>query len=311
MKSFLINITYFTIPLLIFILVGVLSPVTPRASQSLLMSAIKKDSLLQNTPSPRMIFVGGSNLSFGLNSKIIHDSLGINPINTGIHASIGLKFMMDNTLNYIRKGDIVILIPEYNHFYRDVDFGSVELLRMVFDVKRHNIKLLNDAQLLKLVPFIPKYAVSKYIPIEYTHLMIDPVYSVNSFNEYGDVFKHWDMEQQDFSPYGQINSAFEYDNIEMIKEFNSSIKEKGASLYITYPSLQATSYNNAAEQIKRVENELQKINLKILGTPEKYKIPDSMMFNTPYHLLKKGVDYRTKLFIEDFTKASKNNTVIN
>ena len=31
-------------------------------------------------------------------------------------------------------------------------------------------------------------------------------------------------------------------------------------------------------------------------------IPDKMMFNTPYHLNKNGVDYRTSLLIEDFQK---------
>lgn len=28
-------------------------------------------------------------------------------------------------------------------------------------------------------------------------------------------------------------------------------------------------------------------------------MPDSLMFDSPYHLLKKGVDYKTQLLIED------------
>jgi hypothetical protein len=36
-------------------------------------------------------------------------------------------------------------------------------------------------------------------------------------------------------------------------------------------------------------------------------MPDSMMFNTPYHLLKTGVDYRTQLLIEDIIKVQTHN----
>lgn len=54
----------------------------------------KKCQLLEDTPSPRIIFVGGSNLAFGLDSQRIKDSLNINVINYGLHAGIGLKYMM-------------------------------------------------------------------------------------------------------------------------------------------------------------------------------------------------------------------------
>ena len=53
----------------------------------------KKCQLLEDTPSPRIIFVGGSNLAFGLDSQRIKDSLNINVINYGLHAGIGLKYM--------------------------------------------------------------------------------------------------------------------------------------------------------------------------------------------------------------------------
>lgn len=56
----------------------------------------KKCQLLEDTPSPRIIFVGGSNLAFGLDSQRIKDSLNINVINYGLHAGIGLKYMIDD-----------------------------------------------------------------------------------------------------------------------------------------------------------------------------------------------------------------------
>jgi hypothetical protein len=116
MNKLIKKITLVIIPIILFIFLGISLPTTPRASKSLLFANLKKDYLLKNVESPRMIFIGGSNLSFGLDSQKIKISLGINPINTGVHAGIGLKYMLDNTIQYIKNGYIIILIPEYHHF---------------------------------------------------------------------------------------------------------------------------------------------------------------------------------------------------
>lgn len=73
---------------------------------------------------PRIIFVGGSNLAFGLDSQRIKDSLNINVINYGLHAGIGLKYMVDDISTYARKGDIIVFAPEYSHFYSGLAYGE-------------------------------------------------------------------------------------------------------------------------------------------------------------------------------------------
>ncbi len=311
MKRFIIKLTIFVFPVLGLFLLGIFLPTTPRASKSLLMASINKNLLLQKTQTPRIIFVGGSNLSFGLNCQIIKDSLQINPINTAIHASIGIKYMLDNTLEYVKNGDIIVLVPEYNHFYRSLNFGSEELMRTVFDVDLENIKYLNIYQFVNIIPYLPKYSLTKFNPTEYLNVNESDVYSVNSFNEFGDTYTHWEIKQKKFAPYGAINTEFNYDVLKYIEEFNIYLKRKGATLLVSFPGFQETSFNNSKIAIQKVKNELMKSNLMIIGTPERYKIPDSLMFNSPYHLNKKGVDYRTKLIIEDVKKARTHNIVFN
>ena len=194
MKKFIIKVISFILPLILAVILAFLLPTTPRASKSFLLSANKKDSLLQNVPAPRIIFVGGSNLSLGLNSKLIKDSLHLNPVNTALHAQIGLKFMMDNTLQYIKKGDIIVLVPEYHQYYRDLNSGSVELLRLIADVNMSKISLLNFTQIRKLTLFIPQFVLSKYKITEYLKTKESDVYSVNSFNEFGDSYTHWHLK---------------------------------------------------------------------------------------------------------------------
>lgn len=283
----------------LFLLTGLLLPTTPRASKSLLAASTQKDSLLKNVESPRIIFVGGSNLSFGLNSQMIKDSLGLNPINTGIHAAIGLVYMMDNTLQYIREGDIVILIPEYEQFYGNFAYGAEELLRVVFDENSSNIKLLHLRQVLKMTPYLPNYTMSKFRIKEYHNITEVPHYSVSSFNKYGDVYTHWGLEKEMFEPAKPIIGKFNQSVIEEIKHFRSEIENKKAVLYISYPVFQYSSYINSAEQIKLIEDSYMENRFPVIGNPGRYEFPDSLMFNTPAHLIKIGVDYRTELLIDD------------
>jgi len=300
MDKFLRKLVLFTIPILVFIVLGLFLPATPRVSKSLLFSSIYKDELLLHAESPRMIFVGGSNLSFGLDSKTIKDRLSVYPINTGVHASVGVRYMLENTIQYLKEGDIVVLALEYNHFYRDYEYGSEELLRAILDVAPSKYKLLNMGQVVNLVPYLPKYSLSKFKPTEYIGFKESDVYSINSFNEFGDVYKHWELTPRTFSPYKPIPGELNIEVIQNILTAQEQIQSKNATLLITYPGFQDASYENSFEQIEKVEDELEKNGFMILGYPERYKMPSEMMFDTPYHLTKEGVDLRTRLFIEDY-----------
>ncbi len=304
MRRFITKTLLFITPLPLIIILGILAPTTPRAAKSLLMASIDKNLLLKTTASPRIIFVGGSNLCFGLNSRSIESELKLNPINTGIHAAIGIKFMIDNTKQYIKKGDIIILIPEYGHYYRSLNAGSEELMRTVFDVDFNNIKHLNNNQILNILSYLPKYVLTKFKITEYRNIVESDIYSVNSFNKYGDTYTHLGKKQEVFSPYQKIDGEFNYGVIKYFEKFNSEVEKKGAVLLISYPCLQESSFKNSIKQITKVEQELKKSNLKIIGSAMEYKIPDSLMFNTPYHLNKLGIERRTMLLIDDLKKAN-------
>jgi hypothetical protein len=43
----------------------------------------------------------------------------------------------------------------------------------------------------------------------------------------------------------------------------------------------------------------------ILGSPERYEFPDTLIFNAVYHLTKKGLDLRTNNLIADLRKVLK------
>jgi hypothetical protein len=304
MKKFLIKTAMFilfsTLGLLVLSL-GLFLPVTPQASKSYFYSSVLKDSLLANVDSPRMIFIGGSNLSFGLNSQMIKDSLNVNPINTGINANIGLKFMFDNTLQYVKRGDIIIAPLEYSHFTSEYESCGEALLRLIMDVNKNYLRLLNFRQMRALFFSVPQYSISKLKPQAYFNRDVDSPYSANYFNRYGDECAHWNMENRTFVPDDRLND-FSQQIIEKIKDFEKIVEEKGAKFYLAYPSYIDESFKKSEDIIATVRTELEK-NFKVLGTPERYMMSDSLMFDTSYHLNKKGVDIRTARLIEDIKKA--------
>lgn len=310
MRKFVFKVLLFAFILITIFLIGVILPATPRASTSYLFTKIDKDSLLANVDTPRIIFIGGSNLSFGLNSQMVKDSLGLNPINTGIQVGIGLIYMMENVLPYIKTGDIVVVAYEYHGFYGEIALGEDALLRIVLDVDPDALKMLSNKQLINLCAYLPKYSFSKFKPTEYIKKYIDKHEDkfnvVKSFNEYGDVVTHWDYNMKKFSVVESIKGEFNYSLIDELKKFELKLQHKGAVLYITFPGYQATSFENCRKQIKLIEDELSKCGFILLGKPEDYMVPDSLMFDTPYHLSKKGVDLRTNLLINDLRNIMEN-----
>ena len=251
---------------------------------------------------PRIIFVGGSNLSFGLNSTRIKQSLNLNPINTAISAALGLKYMLDNTQQYVRKNDVIIIVPEYLLFYQPYDVTSDYLLRVVFDVAPEKRKLLSIKQELNLLEYLPKFSLSKFRPSQYRGFKENAIYGVNSFNEFGDCDAHWNLEKTKFPP-DSIGGMFNEAVVKKIKEFESIARSKGAAVYLTYPCLDRVSFNISKDKILYVEKKLKEYEFDLLGDAQRYVMPTEMMYNTPYHLNKNGVDLRTDLFIEDYKKA--------
>jgi hypothetical protein len=299
MKNFLLKIGLFLLILLMFFIAGIVLPATPRASTSMLFSKIKKDSLLENTKSPRIVLVGGSSMSMSINSQRIKDSLGLNPVNTGVHAATGLVFMLDHTIKYIRNGDVIVIVPEYDQLYGDFAYGAQELLRTVLDVRTDNVAELRSQQFKNIAPFLPQYVISKFKPSEYKRGDDNMVYLRDAFNEYGDCTKRWEQHPPNTLTFGPLTEPFNRDIIGELKAFEKKANKKGAKVILSFPAFQEESYNNIAARIKQVEQAYRSNGFTVIGNPEEYKFPNSLMYDTPYHLSTKGIEIRTQMLIRE------------
>ncbi len=305
MKSFLLKIALFLGILAVILAVGLALPATPRARTSLLFSMPKKDSLLRYVKSPRIVLVGGSNVSMSLDSQTIKDSIGRNPINTGVHAAIGLVYMLDHTFPGIKKGDVVVVIPEYDQLFGDFAYGANELFRTVFDVRQTNLNTLRWKQIKNTYEFLPAYAVSKYMPSEYKTLGGDAVYLRDAFNSYGDCYKRLENREPNELVFGHIDRPFNPEIITILKDFETKVKAKGASMIVAFPAFEQRSYDNSADKIREVEKAYRDNHFTVVGNPQKYRFPNELMYDTPYHLSTKGVQIRTQMLIAELLHEAK------
>jgi hypothetical protein len=266
-----------------------------------MFAQLDKDLMLEGVPSPRIVLVGGSNLSFGLNSELIEDSLHLFPIDTGISAGLGLKYMLANIIRYIRVNDIIIVSAEYHQFYDNFGNGDLDLLSMVVDVPQGSLKLLDYKQILKLSRYLPQYTTSKLLGYFNNHVQNGEnigIYERKSFNDHGDAFIHWKLPNEKHSAY-KIQGKFNKDILNSLIKFRNIVNNKKAKLFITFPCFEKSSFESGKTKIMEVENKLKENDFNLISRPEEYEMNDSLIFESAYHLNKKGVDYRTKLLIHD------------
>jgi hypothetical protein len=217
--------------------------------------------------------------------------------------------MLANTLQYVKPGDLLILSAEYQQFYGNLADGEGELFSLVTDIVPQSRKLLDYKQYFKLLLLVPEFAQSKLRPrFMFYKFPKDPIvgpYDRKAFNTFGDATVHWKLSTQNPKPYPAITDDFNEDALNALINFRDQITQKKAKLYVTFPGYQYSSYQKSIGAIKQIQQKLKDKGFMLISTPEEYIIPDSLMFDTPYHLTKKGVDYRTGLLIKDLKKAIK------
>jgi hypothetical protein len=66
--------------------------------------------------SRKILFVGGSNLTFGIHAPALESELGVPVLDYAVNAGIGLDLIADRAARLIGPGDAVVVAPEFNHF---------------------------------------------------------------------------------------------------------------------------------------------------------------------------------------------------
>lgn len=130
----------------------------------------------------KIVFIGGSNLAFGLSAEDIEKEFGIPVFNFGVKCDIGIKKPINDVRPYLNKCDIVILSPEYENLI-DADYYASGR----FEVEYVNYDFTNVLHSFKAVEYFAQFL--KKVLLGFIKGNLKP-YSVSSSNYNGDIVAH-------------------------------------------------------------------------------------------------------------------------
>ncbi len=265
---------------------------------NLLAATIDKNKLLKTTRSPRVILAGGSNTAFSLDSEIIQHQLGLPVVNMGLHASIGLCYMLEEVRPFIGHGDIVVVMPEYEHFYGNFLYGSEYVWHLLWYVPEGYRNLRSPSQYLVLLKSFHTFLYTRSRVAWYkltTALGITPeakpdLYSRSSFNDHGDFVAHL---SQPPSLDGQFSvkkdETLNEETFFLLDKFSRYAARKKAQMVVIWPSIPEPFYLARKEWIKRIASKMTEYpDIKVDGMPFDYVLPVNNFFDTYYHLSADG-----------------------
>jgi hypothetical protein len=308
MRKFAYKIFLFAV-LLISVLGLSLFFLRDKSACNTILGAIQdKDESLKKMGEGKILFLGGSNLSFGLNSKEINEAFQRPVMNMGIHAGVGLKYIVSSTKPFIRENDIIVVVPEYENFYSDNFYGEMELVSSVFDIHSEGKKYIDAKQWLFLLQYVPVYAAKKIrnaigSVFSKTDTSVS-IYHRRSFNSFGDAFLHWSLPDQDFAiaHKPKDKESVNPEVVGFLADLKKYVIEKKAKLIILPPVIEQQSFLNLGEVIAKIESDLNKADVSFAAMPASYSYNRKYFFNSYYHPNKKGVDLRTAQVISDLKK---------
>ena len=307
MKHFIKHSVVFAIGVFLLVFIGLILP-NNNPVRTVDYSLVAKHNLLKQIKQPKIVLTGGSNVIFGFNSRILQDNLNYPVVNHAIHAGYGLKYIVEDLLQYVNKGDVIILSPEYSHFIGNNFYGKEPLL-FSLTVKPSNLKLISLKQFASISEFIPQFSFDRIKSFIYNkvknskqNINSGKNYTEFSINKFGDHYTHWDDKGVDLKFYN-FNGEVNVEVIEFLNAINDQIENKGARLIISYPSLCKSTYEKNKKTIIEIENKLKKYgNFKILDTPQDHVYADEVFYDTSYHLTGDGVIVRSKKLVGELKK---------
>ena len=260
-------------------------------------ATIDKEKRLAEVPSPRLIFVGGSNLTLGLDSKKISDSLHLPVVNMSLHAGLGVAFALNEVKEQLKKGDKVVLSIEYGLTKKGDTKLYTQLMDINPDAARYLDNTFNDK--LRLMNINWQRCVSSLF-LDVAGNAPQNIYRRDGFTKEGDMIGHLSLPQ----PSNQTDRGkmvFK-DYKEVISAFNAFIEvanQKGAQVYYSFPAYMASEYQLNKAVINQYQAQFQQeLKCPILNLPDSFVFPDTYYFDTAYHLNKEGRDKRTAIMID-------------
>ncbi len=277
-----------------------------------LLAIKEKHILLNKRKGNRILFVGGSGVAFGTDAG----NFSPNAINLGLHAGLGLSFMVKEAIHFAREGDLLVVsteyfldngdkamisymldqVPEVGEFLKLSAFEQIELPWVVFlkslkeKVKRIQMTVIEGKEKVKLKD-------------------VNTLYIRTGFNNFGDYVNHLGKERpwSLFFRYPLEDRPYD-EEIHILNQL-SELQKKGVKVVYVFPAYDEIEFKKYEKAILSFEKQL-KTGLKfpVIGSPTDFIYPEEYFYDTVYHLAEEGRKKRLerlKVLLKDFLPVEK------
>ncbi len=282
-----------------------------RAVDPYIAVLIKKHHHLATSPRPRLLLVGGSGLAFGIHSDLLHQAFPIyTPTNLGLHAGMGLDFILADSLRDVNRDDVVLLCLEFEIW--PVFRGTKELWEALL-CRPGTAAGLNKRWLADDGLGLIGHVTTKGIESLTVSSRRGPtgLYSAESFNEYGDMIGHRtlplirpmvDGDSRSREPLG----CEDEEQLPAVKKFVSTCEERGATVVIVVPPVPEPLFQLHREDIARyVARQREVFGDRLISRMEDLPTDESLFYDGVNHMTWAGGIRRTDALIHQLKAAGK------
>lgn len=247
----------------------------------------------------RLIFVGGSGVHYTPNSEYMEEKLGFPVFNMGLDGKLGLDVILPLALEQIKKGDIVLLIPEYLLLLDDDGIGTISfqlalatnhlnLVKLSPKEFFENIWMLGIPGLKPLVKSGVDLATKGY----FDEYFSDPI------TKRGEPTKTWERKSK-WWPMTVDQPVSEY-SLKSIAKFKQDVEAKGGTLILSLPIIYGSNDDKTRENVQKTADQLAKIAPLIYDQETLNIWTDSNLFaDTHYHLKPEGRIIRSQEIMKE------------
>lgn len=287
---------------LLGVVFAVVHLVGPRATRIDYMGAMaSKHARLRALGSPKVVVIGGSNATFGIDSEMLEEALCIPVVNMSLHAGLGFEFMVEEVMGNLGKGDLVIASLEHIAFSQPQQYGDIHMITVDrFPESMRYIPWYRKPSIILGILVMRTQGAWKELSGQWKDDSLDPVYRANGFTERGDITSHHGLPMR---PSHRIQPSVYFEPYsvprfwQLLEQLSQEAKDHGAQLVFSWPVNARSSYKS--EFHEAMAREIGEHGYLSAGDPGSYIFPDTAFYDTHHHLRATGRRLRTARMVKD------------
>ena len=261
-----------------------------------------KHDRLASLSSTKIVFVGGSNLMFGIDGDRIEEEFGYPVANMGIQMTFGLQYLLDEVRDDINEDDIVVLSLEYPLYHQSVRgwLSLRQVLTINPSLTLHNLHSLTQIETIfrHHSEFTRQRLYTLITDGSRTLNCDETLYCADNFTSNGqlsdEVIARSQPEPLPNAPIVDSSWHLSSRSIQLLQDFVEDMHQHGATVVIIFPPVPDFAYELSNGILDDLPADLQsQLSIPILGTPTDNIYPRELFHDTEYHLNVEGRQIHT------------------